>query len=68
MADTPEEAVEEGALNPKRVRIGQEEVESHSLADLIKADDYLTGKDAKTNASAKPAFGLRFTKLVPPGC
>lgn len=33
------------------------------IGDLIKADQYLAGK----NAAAKAHFGLRFTKCVPPG-
>lgn len=34
-----------------------------SISDLIKADQYLSGK----NAAAKAHFGLRLTKCVPPG-
>lgn len=34
-----------------------------SISDLIKADQYLSGK----TAAAKAHFGLRLTKCVPPG-
>ena len=34
-----------------------------ALKELIEADRYVTGK----SAAAKPHFGLRMTKCIPPG-
>lgn len=58
-----ESAVEQAALGPKRVTIDGETVEQYTIDELIKAANFADGQTAKT----KPAFGLRFTKLVPPG-
>jgi len=60
---TVSEAVEQSALGPKRVQVRGDSVEQHSIEDLIKAARYLSGETAAT----KTTFGLRFTKLVPPG-
>lgn len=57
------DAIEQNALGPKRVEVDGEEVEQHSIADQIAADQHL----AAASAAAQPHFGLRFTKLVPPG-
>lgn len=66
MADADEitEALATNATGPKRVRVGQQEVEQHSIADQIEAANYT----AAQGAAAQPHFGLRFTKQVPGGC
>lgn len=61
--NTIDEAIEQVALGPKRVRIGQQEVEQPDIDQLVKAAQY--GKSS--TAAGKSHFGLRFTKLVPPG-
>ena len=45
-----------------RVRIGNQEVQTASLEDQIKAAEYVS------QASDQNAFGLRFRKLRGPGC
>ena len=42
---------------------GDQSVQYHSIKDLIEADRYLSAK----TAAGKKHFGLRFTKLIPPG-
>jgi hypothetical protein len=61
--ETPEEAIEQNTLGPKRVRIGQQEVEQHSIDDQIKADNHLQGKQAA--AANRPGLGLRFQQITP---
>lgn len=61
--ETPDEAIEQNALGPKKVRVGNQEVEQHSIQDQIAARDALS----QTTAVAKKHRGLYFTKLVPPG-
>jgi hypothetical protein len=51
------------ATGHARVRIGQQEVEVKSIEELLKAVNHLAG----TQAAGKEHFGLRFTKLIPPG-
>jgi hypothetical protein len=61
-ADTIEDAIEENIAGPRRTRFGSREVEQHSLKDQA---DLL---DRVTPATDQQHFGLRFTKLVSPGC
>ena len=61
--ETVEEAIEQNALGPKRVQVGNQSVEQQSVDDQIKADQYLAAKQAAT----KSHLGLRFTKIIPPG-
>jgi hypothetical protein len=60
---TIEEAIEKAALGPATVTIDGQTVTAKDIAQLIEADRYLAAKTAAT----KSHFGLRFTKLVPPG-
>ena len=60
---TAAEAIEQNVLGPKRVQVGNQSVEQHSIDDQIKAANFLSGQ----TAASKPHFGLRFTKLIPPG-
>ncbi len=61
--DDIESAIAANAIGPKRVQIGNESVEQQPVADQIAAANFVAGQ----GAASKPAFGLRFTKLVPPG-
>lgn len=63
--ETVDEALEQAALGPKRVRTGEFDVEGHSLADLIKAKKELAATDA--TAAASPHRGMRFSRMIPPG-
>lgn len=58
-----EDAIEQNAKGPKRVQVANQSVEQQSIDDLIKADEYLAAKQA----AAKPHFGVRFAKIIPPG-
>jgi hypothetical protein len=55
--------VSEAMANPKEASADGVTVKSHSLPELIEAEKYLAAKAA----AAKPARGLRFSKLVPGG-
>jgi hypothetical protein len=62
--ETIEEAIDVAARTMvKRSKEGDRETENFPPKDLIEADRYLAAKAA----SAKPHFGLRMTKCIPPG-
>ena len=61
--ETIEEAIEQNALGPASVTVGGQTVVQKDVEQQIKADEYLAAKQAAT----KPHFGLRFTKIIPPG-
>lgn len=61
---TPAEAIEQAALGPKSVTTKDgTNVTARDMDELIKADNHVAGK----TAASKPHFGLRMTKLIPPG-
>jgi hypothetical protein len=66
---TPAEALEQAALGPKRVQVGNQSVEGHDLAALIEADKYLAGKRAAAAAAAggTSMFGVRIQPITPGG-
>lgn len=62
--ETVEDAIEQVALGMVRTqKENGREIEFMSIKDMKEADQYLTAK----RAAAKPHFGLRMTKCVPPG-
>jgi hypothetical protein len=62
--ETIEEAIESVAVGMvKRTKEGDREQENLPIKDLIEADRHLAAK----RAAAKPHFGLRMTKCIPPG-
>lgn len=62
--ETIEEAIEAAAVGMvKRTKEGDREQENFAIKDLIEADRHLANK----RAAAKSHFGLRMTKLIPPG-
>jgi len=67
MSDELRDKISETAQGPKRVRTDAGEVESQSVADMIEADKYLSGKSAATSSATNTRRGLRFNKIVPPG-
>jgi hypothetical protein len=62
---TTDEAIEQLALGPKSVTVGNQSVTQHSADDLIKLDQYQTAK--RSAAAGVTGFGLRFQKIIPPG-
>lgn len=62
---TTEEALEQAALGPKAVTVGNQSVTQQSVDEIIKADRYAASKRAA--AARTSGFGLRFSKIVPPG-
>ncbi len=64
--DAVNDAIIENAQQPARVKFGNREVEQHSLADQIEAANHVASQAATDSSVAH--FGLRFTRLVPPGC
>jgi hypothetical protein len=66
MAQTAQQiadAISENATGPRRVQVGTESVEQHSLKDQLAAHDRINA----ATAAQRKHFGLRFQKLVPPG-
>lgn len=61
-AEITDDQLAELVLAPKRSRAGDKEVESHSVADILKAAEYLRGLNR--TRSANP---LRTHPLSPPG-
>lgn len=59
--DNIPDAIEQNALGPKRVQVGNESVEQHSIKDQIDADNHAAAK----SAGSQPHFGLRFSKITP---
>ena len=57
------EAVVEAIQGPRRVRSDAGEVEQHSLADLIKAEQHARAQVAMRS----PRGGRRYQKQIPPG-
>ena len=53
------EALEQAALEPKSVSAGGRTIVNRDLRELKEVADQ--------TAPGKPHFGLRFTKLIPPG-
>lgn len=56
-----ETAIDSNARNPKKVKLENEEVEQHSIADQIAADQYLAGKTATGDRKG----GINLRKLKP---
>ena len=63
--ETPEEAIEQGALGPQSVTVDGNNVTARSIDELIKADQYLAGKRAASTGNE--FFGMRVRQAVPPG-
>ena len=61
--DTTNTALVNALSGPRRVTGDAGSVETHSITDLIKADQYLSAKAAGKLRNR----GLRFNKLIPPG-
>ena len=61
--ETIAEAIEQNALGPASVTVAGQTVVQKDIEQQIKADEYLAAKQA----AAKPHFGLRLTKIIPPG-
>lgn len=68
MSDEISDEILDAALNPKRARADDQEVEAHSLSDLIKADKYVKGKEAAARVRNASGWGfLRAARAIPPG-
>ena len=61
--ETIAEAIQQNALGPASVTVAGQTVVQKDIEQQIKADEYLAAKQA----AAKPHFGLRLTKIIPPG-
>ena len=60
---TIDEAIDQALLLPAVMTEAGRTVTERPLKDLLDARDRMTGNQAVI----KPHFGLRFTKLIPPG-
>jgi hypothetical protein len=58
------DAIESAAAGPKKVKLGNQEVEQYGIDELVKAANHVAAQTAASQAHR----GLRFTALVPPGC
>lgn len=72
---TPEEIAEIEAATIARAKSGLTSTATDGLSasfrsagDMLGDLEAIEKREARTNASSKPHFGMRFTKLVPPGC
>jgi len=65
MADpeTIDEAIEQNAMGPASVTVGNTSVTQKDIDQQIKADQHLKNQ----RAAASPTFGLRMLKMKPPG-
>jgi hypothetical protein len=59
-----EELIDLAAAGPKKAAVDNRSAEQHSLKDLLAVKQ----DRAADVAAGEGHFGLRFTKLVPPGC
>ena len=59
-----DEAIEQALTQPASQSEGDRTITERPLKDIQDARD----REVGNRASAKSHFGLRFTKLVPPGC
>jgi|GEM_PF-5396812 len=57
---TPDEALEQVVLSPKKTTVGNQTIEEFSVDELVKASQYL----ASQQAAATPHFGIRFGTIV----
>ena len=57
------EVIVDNLSSPKSAEVDGQKVEQHSLSEQIKADEYLSKKQAAKNAVS----GLKFTRLAAPG-
>ena len=60
---TVEQAIENAALGPASVTVGNQTVTSKDIGQLIEADQYLRAKQAADT----PNFGMRFRRFQFPG-
>jgi hypothetical protein len=58
------QAIRDAANAPKKTQVKSTSVEEHPIGDLIAADRHLANKAAAN----RNHLGLRFTKIIPPGC
>ena len=63
MAEPLDNSILQNAAGPKKASADAVVVEQHSLADQIKADQYLESK----KASRVPGLGIKLVKLSPGG-
>ena len=56
-----DEAIEQNALGPKKVQIGNQSVEQHAIGDQIKAKQH----EATQAAVARDSLGIRIRKFKP---
>ena len=63
VTDDIENAIRQSTQGPASAEADGVKVSQHSLSDLIAADKYLAGKDARRN----PAKAFARMKIVPPG-
>lgn len=59
--DDINDAIDANAVGPKRVQVGNQSVEQHSLKDQLAVRNDAAAREATT----KPGFGLRFQKIRP---
>jgi hypothetical protein len=63
MADDLKENINEAAQKPSYIMVDGVQVRQHPIKDKIAADQYTKAQDA----AAKPHFGIRLGRMVPPG-
>lgn len=61
----PNDIIREAMLNPQSVAVKSTNITERPIADLIAAQRHLANEAAGTGRNHQ---GLRFSKIVPPGC
>lgn len=61
----PNDLIRQAMANPQSVAVKSTNVTERPIADLIAAERHLANKDAGANRNH---MGLRFSKIIPPGC
>ena len=62
--DDLSQAIRDAANAPKKTQVKSTTVEEHPLPDLIAAERHLANKEA----ARRNHRGIRFSKIIPPGC
>jgi len=62
-SDDRDSAIQSNMTGPQRVTGDAGSVSQHSIADQIRADQYLSAKEARKAGN----LGIRFRKIKPPG-
>ena len=58
---TPDEAIAQNVLGPKKTTVGNQTIEEYSIDELIKASNHV----ASRSAASVRGFGIRTQRIIP---